>query len=156
MLRAPGGELAVHFDLALEDAVHAALERAPRRAALFLLHELVAWVSGDFAQENHQPHHGVVVEGDMAVIFVRGWRGILRPATVRILSLENVSESARESVGVRHGRAGGRPSHQAREEAQLVRGRAIVEGALQCRAVAGEGGGCVGILGPAARLGLPE
>ena len=69
MLAAPGRRLAGDLDLALEDALDAAIECPVGRDAFRGFEEVVRLRSIGLAQELHQPDHGVVIERDVSVIF---------------------------------------------------------------------------------------
>src|SRR5205823_8830518 len=65
VLGAPGGELTLDPDLALEDAVDAAVKGPARGPAAAGVHELVRLVAEGLPEELQEAHHGVVVEGDV-------------------------------------------------------------------------------------------
>src|SRR5262249_48873780 len=151
VLSAPGGESAVHTNLAFEDAGDAVLEGPPRSLAALRSHELVKVRGVGVAQELHQTDHGIVVEGDVPVIATRR-RKKLRPATAGILRLEDVVDALLDrgpAALVLGGLA------DASQETQLVGSGAVIEGGLELFAVAAKGsGGGVDVLGPAAGVGL--
>ncbi len=93
VLLTPGGQLAVHHDLALQDTGHSAIDR-PGRPPPQLLLRPPEWLRPPrhVAQDRECPGHRTVVEGNTALISA-GIRIPLRPAPVLVLRLEEILDS---------------------------------------------------------------
>ena len=94
MLGAPGGELAVLFDLGAQDAIDAPRHGGGRPGAADRVDEVIRRLSsGGSAQNGQDIDHRVVVIGDVRVVAF-AQREILRPAAVGILGGEQVVDAA--------------------------------------------------------------
>ncbi len=152
VLGAPDGELAVDDDLAFQNTLDAFLEALLYGGHALGIEEIEVVGVEDVAQEHHDAGHGVVVEGDEAVILLVGRIG-LGPAAGRVLGLEDDVQAFvhRVEAALVLGEAVG-----AGEEADFGGGGAVVEGAAEFFNIAGEGfGGVVLIFDPGAFGVLP-
>ncbi len=115
--------------------------------------EVEKFVGVSFAHEIHQPSHGIVVEGYIALIGRFGMRRVeLRPTTVCILSLEDVVDAFEHGGAILFVVSDLIDMGQISE---FVGGGAVIEGGIELVAVAGvKFGGCVDVLGPASGIGL--
>ena len=95
VLRTPGGEDTVHADLRRENALNAAVECFGAGFAAGFIDEAELRASANVAHELQEADHGLVVEGNVAVVTVAGWME-LRPAAIWILRGEDVIESFEE------------------------------------------------------------
>ena len=151
MLRAPDGRFAVDDDLALQDAGDTAVERLTAGGALLGVHESVASIAADLADDFQDAYHRAIVEGDPIVVTF-AQREELRPAAVRVLGLEDVGEAAVEGLTIGRGLRG---VDHAGHEAQFVDGALVIEGRLEFGAVTVVGlAHRIGVLGPAAGVRL--
>ncbi len=126
MLRAPDGGLAVLHDLHLHDAAEPGGEGFACAGAVRVIDKgELRQARGEVAEQLEDVGHGVVVERDFVVVYAFE-RPALRPAAVGKLRVENVVEPAPKGDAELVARGG---LLRAGEEAQLLGGGAVVEGA---------------------------
>ena len=92
MLRAPSGELAIHLDLAFQNARNPAIKRLLCRGFSRIIQEAKQAGCVCIAQQFHHPHHRIIVKRDVPVIPLLRWIR-LRPAAGGILCLQNVVDA---------------------------------------------------------------